>query len=264
MRRRVWCLVSLCAAISISPTAQAEPLRSYWTLEPLGPLGETQATAKQPFLEQRLLPFKLARLTEPAQLGEGKSLDTGTYLFAVFQKDGQVAFCTSKDQSTNNVAKSLFIPLLDKRPCLIDQNRDGLFESVFTVFDKEGSALAPSGNLSSAKPLVAVSRYEFAAPSDYPVVRKLSYTLASIGNAKRRSITVRFDNGRGFKRMENFSPDSTPAAPTALNVRAKVLDFDGESARIRVSSVPGIGILGDSLGTFAITSAPNLSFAGEP
>ncbi len=230
----------------------------------MGPVGETLATAKQPFLEQRLLPFKLARLTEPAQLGEEKTLATGTYLFAVFQKDGQVAFCTSKDQSTSNVAKSLFIPLLDKRPCLIDQNRDGRFESAFTVFDKYGSALAPSGNLSSAEPLVAVSQYEFAAPSDYPVVRKLSYTLASIDNAKRRSISVRFDNGRGFKRMQSYSPDSTPDAPTALNVRAEVLDFDGESARIRVSSAPGVGILGDSLGTFEITPAPKLSFAGEP
>lgn len=252
------------AAFMVSQPVLAEPLSAYWTLEPLGMPGEMRATTKQPFLEQRLLPFKLARLAEPAQLGEGKALDAGTHLFAVFQKDGQVAFCTSKDQSTGNAAKSLFIPLLDKRPCLVDRDRDGRFESAFTVFDKYGSALAPSGNLSSAKPLVTVSRYEFVAPSEYPVIRKLSYTLASIDSPKSRSITVRFDNGRGFKRMQSFSPDSTPDAPTALNVRAEFLDFDGEGARIRVSSAPGIGILGNSLGTFEIAPPPNLSFAEEP
>ena len=238
--------------------AFAKPLYSYWILQPVGPLGEMIAVADVPFLEQRLLPVGLVRLTEPATLDTGKIVAAGTYLFAVFQDDGQIAFCTTKDQSSGNVAKSLFIPLLDKRPCLVDIDNDRAFDSAFTVFDKFGSALTPSGNLSSAKTLAGRARYEIAAPADFPAVRRLSYAIASMKNDKRRNIAIEFDNGRGYVPWTNQSPDSTPMVPTALNVRVEVREVNGVNARIHVSAEGELGILGTSSGTFAVSPVPDI------
>lgn len=253
---RVFAVLAV-AAVSATPgTALAKPLFSYWTLQPLGPLGDMQATAGTPFLEQRLLPVKLVRLTESATLANGKSVPSGTYLFAVFQADGAIGFCTTKDQSGGNVAKSLFIPALDKRPCLVDRDDDGAFDAAFSVFDKYGSALTPSGNLDSAKPLAAPARYESVAPSDFPAVRRFSYTIASLDDDRKRALSVRFDNGGGYAPWSNFSRDSTPAIPTALNIRAEVQGFSGDTARIRVSAAPEVGILGNSSGTFAVVPLP--------
>lgn len=249
---------ALAAAMLAAPgAAWAEPLYSYWTLQPIGPLGDMDAAADKPFLEQRLLPARLVRLTETATISKGKSVAAGTFLFAVFQKDGQIAFCTTKDQSGGNVAKSLFIPMFDKRPCLVDRDRDGAFDAAFSVFDKYGSALTPSGNLSSAKPLAAPARYDAAAPEDFPAVRRLAYTIAFPNDDKKRQIAVKFDNGGGYAPWQNVSPDSTPAAPTALNVRAEVRAVTADSARIHVGANAELGLLGSSSGGFAVMPLPD-------
>lgn len=253
MRLRLFVVIALVFA---SGAAQAEKLYSYWTLESVGPLGELQVTADVPFLEQRLLPLRLVRLVEPAQISQSKRLAAEAYLFLVYQPDGNTAFCTIKDQSDSSAAKSLFIPMLDKRPCLIDKDRDGSFDSTFSVFDGYGSALTPSGNPSSAKPLIAPARYVNVSPAEFPVVRRLSYALTSLGDVQKRKLSVEYDNGRGFVPWVNESPLS-PAAPTALNVRAEIVQVDGNQARIRVFMDSSKGIVGNSSGVFKIADPPS-------
>lgn len=242
----------------------AAPLYSVWQLQPMGQLGELQVVEGNMFLQQRLVPYRMVRLTEKAQWSKKAAVDAGTYLFAVWQDDGQMAWCTTKDQSGSHVAKSLFIPMLDRRPCLVDKDADGRFDSYFMVFDKYGSALTPSGNLSSAKPLVAPAAYASAPPTEFPVVRAFAYSLLNVANPDKRAIDVMYDNGRGFTQMVNTSPNSTPDAPVALNLVAHVLSVEGKTAQINVETIPGIFVVGDSDGTFGAARLPSFAaLAGE-
>lgn len=253
-------LVALVSAAAVG----AAPLYSVWQLQPMGPLGEMQAVEGSTFLQQRLVPYRMVRLTEKAQWSKKSALDAGTYLFAVWQDDGRMAWCTTKDQSGGHVAKSLFIPMLDRRPCLVDQDGDGRFDSYFTVFDKYGSALTPSGNLASAKALVAPAAYASAPPAEFPVVRAFGYSLANLTNPQRRAIAVTYDNGGGAAPMVNTAPNSAPDALVALNLVAHILSVEGQTAQINVETIPGIFAVGDSGGTFGAARLPSfVAAAGE-
>ena len=113
------------AALAVSTAVYAWPthaakLYSVWTLVPQMPTGQIEVAKDAPFLVQRLLPYEAVRLEAPAVISPKSQLAAGTVLFKVYQADGKAAYCTLKDQSAGNVAKSLFIPAFDKRPCLID------------------------------------------------------------------------------------------------------------------------------------------------
>ena len=248
--------LTLLTAALLPLSASAKPLFSVWTLDPLGPVGEMATDKGKPFLKQRLIPFKLVRLSQPAQLTKGKALGAGTFLFAVYQSDGKLGFCTIKDQSGGHVAKSLFIPILDQRPCLVDSDHDGKFEASFSVFDKYGSALTPSGNLTAAKPILAPVAYETVAPQSVPVARTFSYTLVRDAKKASHTIAVTYSFGGGEVNMASYSPDSKPDAPNALNVRAKVIESSETGAKIDVSLIPDLYLIGDSGGTFGAGPLP--------
>lgn len=222
-------------------------------------MGAIDAEFGKPFLVQRLLPYKLVQLSSDAQLNKKKKLPARTFLFAVYQNDGKLAYCTVKDQSLGNVAKSLFIPALDKRPCLVDANDDGKFEASFGVFDKYGSALTPSGNLSSAKPLIEPVAYEQVMPSQFPAVRRFQYSLAGSKDPLKSRIEVGFSNSdvSNFTPMTGWSKDSVPGSPAALNIVAKINEVVGDKAQIDVSAAPDLYIVGDSGGTFGAEPLPD-------
>ena len=250
----------LAAGLALPATAaHAEDLFTVWSLQPQGAIGEVTATEDQPFAELRLVPLHLVRLTEPVQMSRRSQLPAGTALFAVFQADGQVAYCTIKDQSDANAARSAFIPILDRRPCFVDADRDGRFEARFNVFDKYGSALTPSGNLSSARELDVAVGYAPGDPADFPVARTLAFSLTSIDDPARRAIAVQYDNGRGYVPMVNTSPDSTPVRPTALNIAADVLEAQGNAARLRVAIDTTQYVVGDSDGNFVVLPLPEFA-----
>jgi hypothetical protein len=255
-------IIMITALFGLVAPACAKPLVSVWTLEPQGPVGAIAATFSKPFLEQRLLPLRLARLREDASLSSGKILPKGTYLFVVFQNDGQAAYCTIKDQSSGHVAKSFFIPILDKRPCLVDTNRDGIFEAAFSVFDKYGSALTPSGNLSSSKPLKVPAGYDLGSPKEFPVARRFSYALTGGHEIAKVKISVQYDNGSGYVNMQNFSPKDVPGEPSALNLTAKIVEIKDDVAKIDVRIDPDQYLLGDSGGAFGAGKLPD--FIGKP
>lgn len=243
--------------LAIAAPAAAKPLFSVWTLEEVGPVGAVDAEFGTPFLVQKLLPYKLVQLLGDAQLHGKGTIASQTYLFAVFQSDGQIAYCTVKDQSLGNVSKSMFIPALDKRPCLIDADDDGRFEASFGVFDKYGSALTPSGNLSSAKPLKLPVTYEKREPRQFPFVRQFDYALAGSKDPLKTRIDVRYDNGSGFKPMVNDSRRDSPTAPTALNVGATIERIVGDRAQITIAIKPDLVVVGESGGTFGAGPIPD-------
>jgi hypothetical protein len=218
-------------------------------------VGSVVALTGKVFLEQRLLPYRLARLSGDAILPNGKQISAGTYLFIVYQQDGRAAYCTIKDQSGGNVSKSLFIPALDKRPCLVDADKDGKFESSFGVFDKYGSALTPSGNLSSAKPIAAPVSYNIVEPAEFPVVRKFSFTLTGSELAKAR-IEVQYDNGTGYVPLENRVKDPVAGSPEALNLRADIETLQSNQAKMNLTIDPNRFVVGDSGGSFVTAFIP--------
>ncbi len=243
-------------AVGFTAPAQAEKLYSVWRLEPTTETGSIAYDDGKPILVQRLLPYEAVRLKEPARIKKKKQLNADVVLFKVYQADGKAAYCTLKDQSTGHTSKSLFIPALDKRPCLVDEDGDGIFDKRFSVFDKYGSALTPSGNLSKAKKLYAPAAYERVAPSEFPVFRGFSFYLLDPEDPSKRAIGIGYDNGRGYTSWENRSPDSTPEVPTALNVRVSEVTVQNGSGTLNVQVDPTVFIVGTSGGTFFVSDLP--------
>ena len=239
-------------AAAIGAPATAEPLTSLWTLEPVATPASTVVWG-QAIVEQRLLPFKLAKLDAP-----GAGLDAKTYLFLVYNAAGQVAYCTFKDSSGNHVAKSLFIPALDKRPCLVDSDGDGRFDQKFSVFEKYGSLATPSGNLSEAKLLPASIPYTLADPHDAPVSMKLEMNLAGQKSPEGFQVGVKLDK-RGTGEWESLvgNPPRTGNTLTILNAAITVTAVAGDKATTSVDIRSGVYLKGSSSGVIVPTELPN-------
>jgi hypothetical protein len=103
-----------------------------------------------------------------------------------------MAFCTFKDNSAGNAAKSLFIPALDTRPCFIDDDKDGKFEKTFSVFELWGSvAPTPKGDMKKARAIKPVT-YSEADPSETPTVYRLTFEVHSKGNDPAPELRFKF------------------------------------------------------------------------
>jgi hypothetical protein len=245
----------ICTSL-VSFPANAKNLYSVWKLEPQSPLGLVETKFGQRFFTHRIVPYKLVKLKKPAILSPKKTLPAGTTLFSVYQSDGVMAYCTAKDQSAKNVAKSLFIPALDKRPCLIDKNNDGSFDAVFSVFDKFGSALTPSGNISSAKPLNSSAEFEVAPSTEFSVNRYFHYSLGKKKDGAE--FAVSFENGGSETPMENYAKESMPLAPKSGNLSFAIKNIEGNNLKGELSADSTIYVIGDSSGLF--TFGPLLDF----
>ena len=240
-----------------SSHADAKALITVWTMEPISPLGEVTADYKKPFLTQRILPCRAVRLTSDAVLAGGKTIHSGTYLFLVFHDDGQFGFCSQKDRSLKNSMKSLFMPIMDKRPCFVDSNRDGIFESAFSVFDKYGTALTPSGNIASAQALQTKASYEAVSPQTFPSAQKLSYSFSGKKDLPKMRVSVQYDNGSGYKEMRSESPDDQPGYLHVLNLLVKIEQLNAESALVTLSNDSDLYVIGDSGGYFQASKLPS-------
>jgi hypothetical protein len=157
----------------LSSPAAAEGFATLWTFEDVTSTLPTEVELQKPFFEQRILHHKLVKLDQDVTTATGKIVSKGTPLYLILGKKDRQAFCTFKDSSTGNVAKSLFIPALDRRPCFIDDDRDGRFEKSFSVFEAWGTVVPEArGNMTKATaiPPVAYSAADrSASPTDYRV-----------------------------------------------------------------------------------------------
>jgi hypothetical protein len=242
--------LALALLVVVPSVATPAPLTSVWLLQPDNEGGQVSATFGKPFLTQRFVPLRLVRITAAAEWAPGKNLADGTFLHRVFQGDGQYAWCTFKDRSMGNIAKSLFIPALDRRPCFLDRDADGRFDDVFAVFDKYGSAFTPSGNITSAKPLAASIPYTAVESSQSPKTYRLSLFLTGSKVAEKARIGA------------NFASDDTPGGELvvrnerdgkivkALNLAVDIQSVTGNDAVLNVKIDREPLLLGDSGGRF--------------
>lgn len=210
MRGKLLPILALASACTATP-ALAERIQTYWHLEPTGP-APAEAAFGAPFLEQRLLPVRLVRLTEPAIVGN-RTLPVDTFLYLVFNADGRIAFCTIKDRSPGNQARTLFIPMLDRRPCLADSDGDGRFDRSFSVFDKYGGPPSVRGSINGAQPLGSSVGFREVDPHDFPVDLRLQFEFTgSSSDPAHARIRVEFTGPVGGvweERRGVTTPDGT-------------------------------------------------------
>ena len=235
------------ALVAAAAPAAAEPLTTLWTLEPIA-VPPTSVAYGDRFFEQRLLPGRLVRTSgQPA----------AKLLYLVYTADRRVAWCTFKDRSTGNVAKSLFIPALDKRPCYIDRDDDGRFDASFSVFDKYGSMATPSGNPGEVTPLPAPIAYQRVDPRLAPATMRVAFELGGSSDPARTRVTVAFAKGGG-NRWDALVGETPRQGNTlrVLNTALTIRSVSGKLATISLQVDPDVLVTGSSGGVLMPTRRP--------
>jgi hypothetical protein len=174
--------------------AQAELFRTFWRLAP--EQVETSRTVDYgaPFLRQKLVPLRAAVLGDSVTPKPGgRVYEKGTPLYILFSKDGRSAWCTIKDRSLKNQAKTLFIPLLDERPCFRDRDGDGRFDAVFYVSDALTGPPAQGGDMDAITPIEPVAFHEVDA-KDYPEAMIIYFRLLKGRTLERTRLEIMFEN----------------------------------------------------------------------
>jgi hypothetical protein len=143
---------ALCAILTLAlpVLASAEEIHTFWRLEPTEAAPPTAVELRKPALKQRLLPIGLVTLTEPLKVGK-RSYEVGSQFFKVFNDDGKIGYCPAPP--LKRMADSLVdmrIPILDQKPCLVDTDKDGRFDAVFSAFEQAGGLPAFRGPRPSA------------------------------------------------------------------------------------------------------------------
>jgi len=172
------------AALLVATQVRAEHITAYWQLESDRQSGPVEIARGTALLKQRLLPAKLARLTEAATpSGSATPVPAGTLVYLVVNDSGKRGWCTLKNLA--GAAKSLLLPVLDRRPCFVDSDGDGRFDASFSVFDiySRLSPPQPRGDLNSAAPMAQPARYEAVDAHTYPEAMTLTYTLVGSQSA---------------------------------------------------------------------------------
>ena len=235
-------------AAALPSIAAAEPLVSVWRLQTLSDTGEMSVKIGDIITEQKFVPDRLLVVKSVSSWAANKSIPENSYLFKVFQSDGRSAFCTFKDRSLNNAAKSLFLPVLDRRPCFIDNDLDGRFDAVFTVFDKYGSAITPSGDISSAKPLPDPIAYENADSSLTPKSYFLRMALSGSSKPGKTTLAGFYSLNEQLGTPVYLEVNRKEGFAAAMNVEVAIHSFSDKQANITVKTSPEVLLFGDSGG----------------
>jgi len=246
LARRLLATAAIASGLAAAPAA-AERTHTYWRLEPVGPTDGRTAAWGVPFLEHRLLPIRLVRLTDPITVGR-RTLPAGTFLYLVFNEDRRIGFCTLKDRSAGNQARTLFIPLLDQRPCLVDGDNDGRFDSSFSVYDKWGGPPSVRGSLNGAQPIGASAGFQEVDVHDFPVDMRMALSFSgSRDNPRRARIRVTFNQSIGGQWQELGGAATAegvvfPVGSTLILLRSVTAD----TASFEVRAAPNAYISSDN------------------
>ncbi len=208
------------------------------------------------FFEQRLLPVRLIRTTESYDVGPSVLIPKGALLYMVFNAAGRTGYCTTKDRSLANQTKTLFMPLLDTRPCLTDSDGDGRFDRVFSVFDKYGGPPSARGSIDGAKPIAKPVAYERADPHEYPKQMGLSFELR--GNESQRiRVSVSLKQAGAGEWYPVFAETTTQGSVVSLvNTQLLIHSIADNQAAISYRADQETFISSDNRGTLYWSSLP--------
>jgi hypothetical protein len=241
-----WAIAALASLLS-SPAA-AEGFATLWSLHDVTATPPTSTALEQPFFEQRILPYRLVKLDQDVTTAAGKPVAKGSLLYLVLDKKNRQAFCTFKDSSTGNVAKSAFIPALDKRPCFIDDDRDGKFEKSFSVFEAWGTVVPEArGNMAKSSPVSPTSYSDVdrqSAPTDY----RLMLHVFKRGKIPVPELRFRF-SGKNDSLMHTArsinAGDATLSSPFNHLVRMKLDPASGATVSMTATGQDFMFVLND-------------------
>jgi hypothetical protein len=194
------------AVLLAASPASAEHIVAYWKLDATTALGRHTMPADKPALVQKMVPIGLVELKQAAvPAGSDKPVSAGTLLYAVVNAAGQLGYCTIKDSSTGHLARTLFIPIADQRPCFVDRDGDGRFDASFSVFDADTklSPPQPRGSIAGAKPMATPAAYARAAGA-FPVAMTYTYELHARTPLSKSYVRVSVDRP-GHHEWQNVS-----------------------------------------------------------
>jgi hypothetical protein len=226
--------------------ANAERVETYWRLEPVNAAAPTTTPLNAPFFEQRLLPVALVSLDGDVSVGQ-KVILKGTLLYEVFNDSGKIGFCTVKERSAANQARTLFIPILDQRPCFLDSDRDGRFDHVFSVFDKYGGPPSVRGSIDSALPLPSSTAYRSVDIHNFPTKITVSFFLSGKENISKARLGVRFSDAVGGNWYDQTGlMDGSSVVFDAMNSHLILSAIANKTANIQISTDGALVISSDN------------------
>jgi hypothetical protein len=239
-------IVCLAAA---STSASAERITTLWHLVPANPVPPSSVGWNQLFFEQRLLPVRLVRTTAAGDYG-GKTLPAGTYLYLVFNDDHQIAYCTLKDRSVGHAAATLFMPILDQRPCFVDEDNDGMFEKSFSVFDKYGGPPTVRGSIKAATPFGGQIPFTEVDPAELPYDLRASIAIRGKHDPRKARMSFQFSKGLGAQWYDEWRrPGTDEPVYDVLNTEVRINAVSGETADITVKYDPDAYMMTDNKNT---------------
>lgn len=248
-RAWIWALAAAGLVTGAAGPASAERIRTFWRLEPVATTAPTRVGFGETFFDQRLLPVRLVELTEPLAAG-GKSLAKGTLLYLVFNDAGKIGYCTIKDRSAGNKAKSLFIPILDQRPCLVDGDGDGRFDKVFSVYEKYGGPPTARGSINAAQPLAAAGGYRAVDVHTFPAELRVAFKLAGKRDPAKARIAIEFSRNLGAAWPARAGiPTAGGTLFDLLNAHILLTAVEGDRARIELRWDDGVYLSTDNANT---------------
>jgi hypothetical protein len=222
------------ALLLAATPAAAERVETYWRLEPVVAEAPTRVKFGDPFFDQRLLPVRLVELTENLAVG-GKTLPAGTLLYLVFNADRKIGYCTIKDRSLGNQARTLFIPILDQRPCLVDKDGDGRFDASFSVFDKYGGLPSARGSLNGATPLPVTAGYRQVDVHKFPDELIASLVFQGSHDAAKAKLGIEFSRSLvATWPAVKGEPDGAGSKFALLNTQVRLLAVNGDTADLEL------------------------------
>lgn len=174
---------------ALTDPAAAQMLNTYWKPEPIDIKLVQTPKSGDVFLEQRLIPLKLVRLTQAATLNDrGKELPEGTLLYMVFSDLHDFAYCPPGDRSAASA-----LALLHARPCLLDSNKDGKFEKFFTASQYRYGAPYNRGNPRESKPMSSAVSYVEVDPHEFPIDIRMKFIIHGHEKIERIKASVAFE-----------------------------------------------------------------------
>ena len=131
------------------------------------------------------------------------------------------------------VGSKLFsIPILNQRPCLVDSDSDGLFDKVFSAYQKYGGPPTARGSINGATPLPATAGYRQVDVHTYPVDLRVSFRLTGKRDPAKARLGVKFshDLGEAWPALKG-TPTPGGTLFRLLNAEVLLLGVEGETAR---------------------------------
>lgn len=255
--------VAVGALLLAATPAAAERVETYWRLEPVVAEAPTRVKFGDPFFDQRLLPVRLVELTEPLAVG-GKTLPDGTLLYLVFNADRKIGYCTIKDRSLGNQARTLFIPILDQRPCLVDRDGDGRFDASFSVFDKYGGPPTVRGSLNGATPLPVTAGYRQVDVHKFPDELIVSLLFQGSHDPAKAKLGVEFSRQLGNWPAEKGQPDGAGSKFDLINTEVRLLAVNGDTADVQLRWTDALYLSSDNHNTLYWSPLPNFVPRDDP